>query len=330
MPIDPEPRTTGWDAAFLLFLLFVIIASITAWVRLVRRLRAGRPAFPPAEPPGAAPTPGRRPWPTSAFLLTLLLFLGVEIALGFIFLDVRPGASPAPPPPRLSLWLATARNLALILLVPALTYLTARIGPDALGLGRSRHLAADVRAGIGLILVLLPVAYGVMIAVAHFDPPRAHPLQESIQQFGAADSLWLSVVTAVLDAPAAEELLFRGVLLGWLITLALEGERRRGAWAPGQPAPPRAFWVPNILSSWLFAAMHAMQWPAPIPLFLVSLGLGWLAQHTGRLVAPIVAHSAFNAFGTAMALLAAQAQAARDLPAPVPVPVPAPAIARPA
>ncbi len=45
----------------------------------------------------------------------------------------------------------------------------------------------------------------------------------------------------------------------------------------------------------LFANVHANVWPTPIPLFVLALGLGWLAYRTQGVVAPIVLHMLFNA-----------------------------------
>jgi hypothetical protein len=47
----------------------------------------------------------------------------------------------------------------------------------------------------------------------------------------------------------------------------------------------------------LFAAAHSFAWPTPVPLFVLALGLGWLAHRTQSLVGPIVVHAAFNAVG---------------------------------
>jgi membrane protease YdiL (CAAX protease family) len=48
----------------------------------------------------------------------------------------------------------------------------------------------------------------------------------------------------------------------------------------------------------LFAAFHSSVWPTPIPLFFLSLGLGWLAYRSRSLVAPIVTHVLFNSVAT--------------------------------
>jgi membrane protease YdiL (CAAX protease family) len=45
----------------------------------------------------------------------------------------------------------------------------------------------------------------------------------------------------------------------------------------------------------VFANFHANVWPSPIPLFVLALGLGWLAYRTQGVLAPIVLHMLFNA-----------------------------------
>jgi membrane protease YdiL (CAAX protease family) len=45
----------------------------------------------------------------------------------------------------------------------------------------------------------------------------------------------------------------------------------------------------------LFAMFHASVWPTPIPLFVLALGLGYLAYRTQNLLAPIVMHALLNA-----------------------------------
>jgi membrane protease YdiL (CAAX protease family) len=45
----------------------------------------------------------------------------------------------------------------------------------------------------------------------------------------------------------------------------------------------------------LFAAVHSFAWPTPVALFILGLGLGWLAVWTRSLLAPMVVHSLFNA-----------------------------------
>lgn len=67
----------------------------------------------------------------------------------------------------------------------------------------------------------------------------------------------------------------------------------------------RRFPLPAIFgSSMLWAMFHSSVWPSPIPLFLLGLGLGWLAYRTQSLVSPLVVHMLFN--GVAFLVLALQ------------------------
>ena len=50
----------------------------------------------------------------------------------------------------------------------------------------------------------------------------------------------------------------------------------------------------------LFGAVHSFAWPTPVALFILGLGLGWLAVWTRSLLAPIVVHALFNAVSFAL------------------------------
>lgn len=56
---------------------------------------------------------------------------------------------------------------------------------------------------------------------------------------------------------------------------------------------PKYYW-PIVVTSLVFALMHAGQGAAPIPLFVLSLGLGYLYRQTGRMTAPLVVHFVLN------------------------------------
>jgi membrane protease YdiL (CAAX protease family) len=47
-------------------------------------------------------------------------------------------------------------------------------------------------------------------------------------------------------------------------------------------------------TSLFFATMHSSVWPSPVPLFVLALALGWLAERTQSLVGPMVLHGLFN------------------------------------
>lgn len=89
---------------------------------------------------------------------------------------------------------------------------------------------------------------------------------------------------AMIVAPAAEEILFRGILLPLLM-------KRLGT----GPAV--------ILSSALFALIH-FHVPSFFPLFVLAAGLALAYIYTGSLWVPIMMHALFNGMNLAMLLLA--------------------------
>lgn len=143
----------------------------------------------------------------------------------------------------------------------------------------------------------------------------------------------IAVFTAVVCAPLAEEFFYRLLLQGWLRRvfgtrwtawqagsikarqLAAEDARHprltaSPALAESTPAtesntPSRTVWPAILISSVVFAAMHWGQGPAPISLFLLSVGFGYLFDRTGSLLACIVAHMLLN--GMTMAFVVSQA-----------------------
>jgi membrane protease YdiL (CAAX protease family) len=93
-----------------------------------------------------------------------------------------------------------------------------------------------------------------------------------------AKSWWARVylgVFAVVIAPVAEEFIFRGVLYPFVKQIGY----------------PRFAWIGV---NFLFALIH-MDAAALVPLFVLAIALTWLYEKTGNLLAPIAAHSFFNA-----------------------------------
>lgn len=69
---------------------------------------------------------------------------------------------------------------------------------------------------------------------------------------------------------------------------------------PGKPSDhsaisPTPHWWPIPISACIFAAMHAGQGAAPIPLFVLALGLGFVYRQTHRVLPSITVHLLLNA-----------------------------------
>ncbi len=155
---------------------------------------------------------------------------------------------------------------------------------DELGFvgGRWRE---DVRTAVGgMALVVFPL---LMIAAALNALVRyRHPIVDFLDGQRDWKDVTLVIVSAVVVAPLAEELFFRRVLQGWL-------EKHLSA----------DDMAPVLLSSLAFAAAHAGQGLAYVPLFHFSLVLGFIARRTGSIVPCILLHALFNAVSVVLLLL---------------------------
>ncbi len=147
-----------------------------------------------------------------------------------------------------------------------------------------------------------------------------HPLFEMLKEENSARSFWIAFCAAVVVAPIWEEIAFRLVLQGWLENIVyafrwmsdpthdprkIDGFLLRGgrltsrSFLPASDSPAdhtviQPSWIPIVLSSVLFSAMHIGHGPAPIPLFFLSLGLGFLYQRTHSIFPCIVVHLLLN------------------------------------
>jgi membrane protease YdiL (CAAX protease family) len=152
---------------------------------------------------------------------------------------------------------------------------------EAFGFANNRRHA--IMLGVILACVFLPLGMGLQWlsgqVMVHLPRLQLKPTeQESVQTLQMAvtwfNRLALAGVTIVL-APAAEEMLFRGILYP----------------AIKQAGFPRlALWGTALL----FAAIH-LNLVTFVPLMVLALGLTLLYERTDNLWAPITAHALFNA-----------------------------------
>lgn len=329
MPQQPSPTL----AAAGLMVLGFLGMSVGAWIWALIQLASGRPLLPRA--------PVRRvPWGiwSIAGVIVLYLLVQVLVSLGYGF--AHPGLRGRGLRPRDIMTIVTATNVVVLLLVPIFLRASSGARLGDLGLTSPRPLGDLARGAVGWLMVT-PVVYLVMAGVVTVFGRRQHPLEDLMNHDLSPSAILLTFGSAVLVSPAAEELLFRGVLLGWLVRLwtrpkeakkeedilfldelpilsAADYEEHRARFAespweaPSAPLapPPRpaegaddaptglALWMPNVFVSLLFAALHGSQWPAPIPLFFLSLVFGYLTLRTGNLLASFTFHALFNGTST--------------------------------
>ena len=150
---------------------------------------------------------------------------------------------------------------------------------EVFGLHKSQ-LARGLRLALLTVLLVLPIAWCLQqISVVVLEKIGFPPEPETaVTLLTGAKSWWTRVYLgafAVVIAPVAEEFIFRGVLYPFVKQLGY----------------PRCAWIGVNL---LFALIH-MDTAAIVPLFVLALALTWLYERTDNLLAPIAAHSLFNA-----------------------------------
>ena len=122
--------------------------------------------------------------------------------------------------------------------------------------------------------------FGILMLI-HVSPETHSPLP-LLRTLDRGQGL-LFVGTTVVLAPVAEELLFRGVLLGWM----------RG-WAG-----PR--WA-LLASTAVFGLLHLPYGWGAVPITVYGAALGWTYLRSGGLGAPILLHTAINGLATLLAV----------------------------
>lgn len=141
---------------------------------------------------------------------------------------------------------------------------------------------------IWLVALLVTAGLYLIFGVAAGDPAAPflsviHDATDYSRFPGATGLDWTLIVPrALLLAGVTEELLFRGILLGWL--------RARLPW-----------WPAALISAALFAVFH--YYVALIPLTLIfGIGLAWLREHTQSILPGLLVHILTDSLLFALAL----------------------------
>lgn len=175
-------------------------------------------------------------------------------------------------------------------LAAAVALLRSRRIPLAVLVGPVRPVARRLGGGLALGAGLLVASSLVVAALVGLTGSDAVPEQLILDEaLSGGLRTALALVAAVLLAPVAEELLFRGLLHRAL-------RRRRGPVAA------------TVLSSALFAVVHldvAVTQPlALVGLALVGAVLALAYERSGGLLVPVAAHAAYNATALLAAVVA--------------------------
>lgn len=235
-----------------------LVAFITAAAWCARQVRAGLPLIPPRPHEEVC-------WDAGDVAVVVVLYL-----LGATAMTEAGGPDRAP-----VTRLVGNAVLSLGALLAGVAWLRFR-GADRGMLGFRPHagdLALAVRSLALVVLPLLLLAAGLN-AVVRYE----HPIIDFLSADRGRAAAMLVAVSAIVVAPLAEEFFFRRILQGWL--------EKHFAGEAG---------VAVALSSIAFAAAHAGQGMAFVPLFALALLLGRIAERTGSIVPCVLLHGMFNA-----------------------------------
>jgi len=213
--------------------------------------------------------------------------------------------------------------------------------PQVIGRG---GLAGQVALAGGAWLVLSPLVLVLNALVNFLSQqqgvePESHALARMSGR-PALDQLLLAL-EACVGAPLREELLIRGLLLAWCVgrvpvpgagvgpvtaarpwfvmcAAALfavsSGKTGAAAFAAALAVGLAVLWRVKrtgarrcravYATAALFGLMHSSVWPNPVALFVLGLGLGWLAVRTNGVLVPVLVHALFNAVSALFVLRA--------------------------
>lgn len=166
--------------------------------------------------------------------------------------------------------------LAVSVLVAARTF---RLGLRR-GMGLSmRHWIYDSGRALVAYLAVIPVCWGLLMIMRRAVlPPEQIQEHEMLTALAEMGGVWrvLVIFAAVVLAPLAEEIFFRGLLQSML--------RRYLGHA----------WGGILITSAFFAIVHVPHYDTMPALFVLSVVLGYNYERCGRLYAPILIHVIFN------------------------------------
>lgn len=164
-------------------------------------------------------------------------------------------------------------------------------GLDTMGWKRQLVLVAATLLLAAPAMLALKAASDISLQKLGWPVEHQRAVELILNCKGMALKIYLGVF-AVIIAPVAEEFVFRGLIFS---------------------AFKKAGWTVSgwLVTSLLFALIHGSA-PVFLPLFVFALALTWLYEKTGGLLAPVVAHSAFNAANLGLLYLAEEF--ARQLP----------------
>ena len=248
LPASPlvERRPVPWGLwtvlSILALYLAVNIGAFVAYGKLTGRLPA-RPARPPAVPAAAPAANDSSPDPP---VLAQGKRASAELDPGKVKPEqkLKPddlaakdhpvadtGAKPAAADLGISmtegLAIQAVINVVLLILLPIVLRMTSRSPLRDLGLRFDRWW---LQVGVGVIafLAIQPAIFMIQLAMTRIWNNNAHPLNKMVLDEFSPGVPQLAILMAVIVAPVFEEVMFRGIIQSWLVSLGSRRGRKTG------------------------------------------------------------------------------------------------------
>ncbi len=284
VPTEIDAAEFSWETGWPIVIL--LLGAVAAWMWALRRIWQRQPVLTWQEHP---PVPWQGAEVAIAFLSFYALLIFSQLAIVRL-LGVQ-ADSVDEIPVQVLMQLCVAQAITEVAVVAGVIwFLRWHAAASWTDLGFDWRARAGPGAGVvAFFVITLPVQ--IVYFLVSSKETELHPMIQLAMR--SRSDLWLIGVCGVLVAPLVEEFLFRVVLQGWL------ERRERATDEQGQLLPlpggrvPRGT-LPILVSSFFFALAHASNWPAPLPLFLLALVLGYLYHQTHRLWPSLVVHMLFN------------------------------------
>ncbi len=215
---QPTPEATG-----LIILIFTVLVGsiIGAWVGVIIRLALKQPVLPRAEPVIV-------PWGGKSVLVVLVAWFAIMLSVPTVYRITQGNPEAAMKPkserpafsPGELMSLSALQNAATIVLVPLILAGISGARPRDFGL-KLAGLGKQALRGLVAYPLIAPLVFSVMGICILIFRRDAHPLETAIQLDRSGKMAAILILAGVVLAPIAEELIFRGILLGWLTKRAL-------------------------------------------------------------------------------------------------------------
>jgi hypothetical protein len=262
---------TGSWTSTVQFLLVeaLVVGSTLVWLNIAWRFRSGNRLL-EAHPANLAGVP----LPAVAGVIGWLAFQ----------MMARLTASPEKPQeiPLLGIQMMAAINLMIAALLPLILTDGGHRRLSTVGLTLDTPLRQLTVGGLGFLAAVWPTGLLLLASRQWRSVDTQHAYLQALRDATGGELIAWIIISAVIAAPLAEELLFRVVLQGWL------SERLPGPAAIG-------------MTALIFALVHG--WRDALPLVPLSIILGYLYYQTRYYWACVVTHALFNGTNLAMVLL---------------------------